>query len=76
MSITNNGTFDMRASDTMGMLLGSGLLTVGTGVSATLAIGNEASKVATFSGVIENGYGIMNIQKSGSGTQILSGTNT
>lgn len=75
-SITNNGTYDMRTSDTLGMLVGNGLVTVGTGVSATLAIGNEANKVCTFSGVIESGAGVMNIQKSGNGTQILSGTNT
>ena len=76
MSITNNGVFDMRTSDTMGMLVGNGRVTVGTGVSATLAIGNESSKIATFSGVIENGFGIMNLQKNGAGTQILTGTNT
>ena len=76
MSVTNNGTFDMRTSDTMGMLVGSGLVTVGTGVSATLAFGNESGKVATFSGVIENGVGVMSIQKSGTSTQILTGTNT
>ena len=76
MSMTNNGTFDIRASDTMGMLAGSGLVTIGTGISTTLAIGNESSKIATFSGVIENGLGVLGINKSGSSTQILTGTNT
>ena len=75
LSLTNNGTFDLRTTDTIGMLVGSGLVTVGSGGSATLAIGNE-NKIATFSGVIENGSGTMNLNKSGAGTQILTGTNT
>ncbi len=76
MSITNNGTFDIRGTDTMGMLVGGGRVTVGTGVSPTLTIGNESSKVATFSGVIENGRGVLSLSKSGNSTQILTGTNT
>jgi len=74
-SVTNNGTLDMRASDTIGTLVGNGLVTIGIAAANTLGIGND-SKSGTFSGVIENGLGTLSLTKYGTGIQTLTGVNT
>ena len=74
-SITNNGTLDLRASETIGVLAGSGLVTIGANLAYTLTVAND-SRSGTFAGVIENGLGTLSLSKNGTGVQILSGANT
>lgn len=44
--------------------------------TATYSIGNTNSTAATFQGVIRNGVGTVALTKTGTNTQVLSGTNT
>jgi len=62
-------------TQTIGGLSGSGTVTATTGSQNFLTVGNGDAS-ATFSGVIQDGGGHMGLTKTGTGTQILSGTNT
>ena len=73
--LTANGTFDLRISDDINGLDGSGLVTVGNTGSYMFTVGN-GNQSGTFSGVMENGAGMLGLTKSGSGIQILSNANT
>jgi autotransporter-associated beta strand protein len=73
--LTNNGTFDLRISDDINGLDGSGLVTIGNTGSYNFSVGN-GNQSGTFSGVITNGSGAMAFTKAGTGIQILSGMNT
>ncbi|QIF00993.1 autotransporter-associated beta strand repeat-containing protein [Roseimicrobium sp. ORNL1] len=78
MTINAGGTFDFRSgSDTMGGLsgTGAGLVTRGVAGAATLTV-NNGNETTSFSGVIENGAGTINITKNGTGVLTLTGTNT
>ena len=70
--IMGGGTLELRASETINGLSGSG--TVTSGAASTLTLGDNDATSA-FSGAIVNGSGT-SLTKIGSGTQTLSGTNT
>ena len=59
----------------IGGLSGSGTVTVAQGGNDFLIVGNGDAS-ATFSGIIQDGSGHLGLTKTGTGTQILSGTNT
>lgn len=65
---------------TIGGLNGAGTVTNsggGLGTSATLSIGSGTSTAAgTFGGVLQDGAGILNVTKNGTGVQTLTGLNT
>lgn len=78
VTINSGGTLELNGySATFDGLDGSGLLTTaGTGDDTavtvlTLGAGNEAS--ATFTGMLNEGTGIMALTKLGTGTQVLAG---
>lgn len=75
-----SGSLNMANTDlNVGSLTGSGNLTnsSGTAGARTITIGNDNSSPAAFSGVISNGTATsVAVTKSGTGTLILSGTNT
>ena len=63
-------------SETIGSLSGTGTVTTAVAGSITLTVGASNLSSATFSGVIQNPSGTVALTKTGSGIQILSGTNT
>ena len=69
-SILNLGGF----TNAIGSLAGSGTVT-DTGAAATLSSGGD-NATTTFSGVLQNGTGVLALTKSGTGTLTLTGTNT
>lgn len=75
ITVNTGGTFDWRASDTIGGLDGGGLVTKGNAGAGTLTVNNN-NETTVFSGVIENGLGTVSLTKNGSGTLTLTGTNT
>lgn len=64
---------------TIGALTGAGTVTNsggGTGAAATLSIGSSTSSAtATFSGLLQDGAGVLNVTKNGSGTEFLNPLN-
>ncbi|WP_424631033.1 autotransporter domain-containing protein [Bradyrhizobium sp. SYSU BS000235] len=75
-TVTANSVLDLNGFDqAIGALAGAGTVTNGGGSAATLtANGNNSSTI--FSGVIENGSAPTALTKAGTGTLVLSGTNT
>lgn len=76
--VTVNGTLNLAKgtnSETVGGLLGSGAVSnlVG-GVVSTLVVGG-GNRSGTFSGVLSNPSGTLAFTKTGTGTQVLSGSN-
>ncbi|MEK0445912.1 MAG: hypothetical protein RLZZ399_1233, partial [Verrucomicrobiota bacterium] len=64
-------------SSNVGALSGAGRITNSSASGATLVIGSASSTANTvFSGVIQNGTGVLNVVKQGAGTQAFSGLNT
>jgi autotransporter-associated beta strand protein len=76
-AVTNNGTYNLNATDTItiGSLAGSGTVSTTTSGIKIFTVGDDDSST-TFSGTIENGSGSIVLIKSGSGTLTLSGANT
>ena len=70
-----DGILDMRASDQIGGLRGSGTVTIGAAGSYALTVGGN-NESAAFSGVIQNGSGTMSLTKTQTGVQTLSGAST
>lgn len=71
-----NGTLDLAGySATLDGLWGSGLVTSSVPGAVTLTV-DTTNYPGTFSGVIEDGSGTLNLVKTGAGTLVLSGTNT
>ncbi|MCM2289096.1 MAG: autotransporter-associated beta strand repeat-containing protein, partial [Sulfuritalea sp.] len=68
--VANAGTFTIAGSKTIDSLTGSGATTLTAG---TLTIGDASNTSGTYSGVASGAGGIT---KAGTGTLILSGTNT
>jgi len=74
--INSGATFDMAGfSETVGSLSGAGTVTNSGTTGATLTVGGNSSST-TFSGVIQNGSGLVSLTKSGAGTMVISGSNT
>lgn len=71
-----NGTLDLASfSPTVNGLSGSGIVDISTGSNDTFSVGaNNAT--STFSGVLQNSTGTLNLLKTGAGTLTLSGANT
>ena len=75
-TVTVNGTLDLNGySPTLAGLAGSGTVTSSATGSITLSAGGN-NQPSTFSGVIQNGSATLALTKVGSGTLILTGTNT
>jgi CSLREA domain-containing protein len=76
-NVTVTGTLDLNGlSDTIGALSGSGTVdNVTAGGTPTLTVGNNNAG-GTFSGVIQNTTGTVNLTKAGTATEILTGANT
>jgi len=74
-----NATLDLNANDnTIGSLSGSGTVTGGgfeNPPTATLAVGNDNTNT-TFAGTLQDGSGFLALNKIGTGTLILTGTNS
>ncbi len=76
VSIGGSGTYALNGlNQSIGSLIGSGNVTDGAAGTITLTIGNDNTN-QTFSGAIANSAGTLSLTKTGSGLQILSGTNT
>lgn len=74
-SVTLSSTssyLDIRSSQRIGSLTGSGRVTIGAAGSRTLYTGGNGASTA-FSGIIQNGSGTMSLTKEGAGTLTLSG---
>jgi|GEM_PF-5684855 len=76
-NVTVTGTFDLNTfSETINGLSGAGTVdnVAGAGSPVLTVGGNNAT--ASFSGVIKNTTGTLNLTKTGTGTQTLTGTST
>jgi autotransporter-associated beta strand protein len=81
-SLSPNSTFNVLAtldlngfSNTIGSLAGSGTITNSSATPVVLSVGHD-NTTTTFSGVINDGSSSLGLTKIGSGTLVLSGTNT
>jgi autotransporter-associated beta strand protein len=74
-SVDVTGTYNLNFNDTINGLSGTGTVSTSTVGAKTLTVGSSNSS-SSFSGVIEDGSGSINLIKAGSGTLTLSGTNT
>lgn len=76
----NSGTFDLNGKgEAVASIDGSGgTITNGNASAATLYVGGGVggSSTATYAGTIQDGTGILNLHKEGTGTQTLTGTLT
>ena len=76
VAVTVNGTLDLDGySPTLPGLSGSGTVTTSVAGLATLSVGNT-NLSSTFGGVIQDGSGQLALTKAGTGTLILTGSNT
>ena len=76
-AVTVNGALNFASgggTETIGSLAGSGTVSSIVGGTYRLVVGGSDS--TTFSGVINNGSGVIGLTKSGAGTQTLSGTSS
>jgi fibronectin-binding autotransporter adhesin len=75
-SVTVSGTLDLNTfSETINGLSGAGTIDTVAGGAPTLSVGG-GNGGGTFSGAIQNTAGVFALTKTGTGTQVLSGTNT
>ncbi|WP_038166276.1 autotransporter-associated beta strand repeat-containing protein [Verrucomicrobium sp. BvORR106] len=81
-ALTVNGVFDLRGSDSVGVLSGTGIITNGA-ASGSINLTLNGTGNGTFSGSIRNGdvslggsNGIVALVKTNTGTATLSGINT
>lgn len=84
-AVRQNATLDINAAGAgntvvIGGLNGSGTVTNsggGSGTAGTVSIGSGTSTAGgTFTGVLQDGAGVLNVTKNGTGAQTLSGLNT
>lgn len=83
-AVTNNGALDFQgnatwdmngiASSVGGISGASGTIT--SGIAGAVTLTTNSSSNFTYSGAIQNGSGTVALTKSGTGTQILAGTNS
>jgi autotransporter-associated beta strand protein len=76
-AFTVNSILDLNGfNNTIGSLSGTGfVLNNAAATTAILTTGNDNTST-TFSGLLENGIGVLGLTKSGAGTQTLTGNNT
>ncbi|MHA3772859.1 autotransporter-associated beta strand repeat-containing protein [Verrucomicrobiota bacterium sgz303538] len=74
VTVNTGGVFDLRASDTIAQLLGSGIVR-NDGTAATTLTVNSATN-ATFSGTLEDGSAALGFGKSNSNTVTFTGKNS
>lgn len=76
VSVITGGKLDLNGkSDTVASLSGTGTVTSSTAGSSTLTVGGSNGS-GDFEGVIQDGNGLVSLQKTGSGSQTISGANT
>jgi outer membrane autotransporter protein len=74
-AFTVNATLDLHGfNSTIGSLSGAGNV-LNNGTTATLTVGEDNTNT-TYSGVLQNGTGVLALTKIGTGTFTLTGTNT
>src|SRR5262249_17196999 len=75
-SVADGGTLQLASvSLTIDGITGSGIVKNASGTSNTLTFGADNSS-GTYDGVMQNGTGTLNVEKSGTGTIIFMGVNT
>ncbi|MGO8688497.1 MAG: autotransporter-associated beta strand repeat-containing protein, partial [Thermoguttaceae bacterium] len=76
VSLSSSGVLDLDSySPTIGVLTGSGTVTNSAGSSTSTLTLAPAAGATTFSGVLCDGAGRLSLVISGSGTQVLAGSN-
>jgi fibronectin-binding autotransporter adhesin len=76
VAIYSPGLLDMNFfSDTINALIGNGTVDVTGGAGSTLTVGNNGDS-GTFSGVLKNTVGTLNLTKAGNGTETLTTSNS
>jgi fibronectin-binding autotransporter adhesin len=76
VAIYSPGILDMNFySDTINALNGNGTVDMTGGSTSTLTVGNNGNS-GTFSGIIQNTTGTMNLSKAGNGTETLTASNS
>jgi len=74
--VNNNGTIDLATfNDTINGLSGGGTVDTLEGGAPTLTVGANGDS-GTFSGIIQNSSGTVNLAKTGTGVQVLANANT
>ena len=72
-----NGTFDLNGNNAavngLNDLIGTGLIVNSSATAGTLTVGNNNATTGVFSGVLQGST--LNLNKTGSGTQTILGTN-
>jgi len=80
LTIRQGATLDLNGQSSQGSIAafdGAGTVTNGSATAATLIIGNVTTGAGTFSGIIQDGTGVMNVSINGTtGTHTFSGLNT
>jgi autotransporter-associated beta strand protein len=80
MVIRQGAFFDLNGQSSgvaIGAFDGAGTVTNSSGTAATLIVGNGTTGAGTFSGIIQDGAGIVNVTKAGTtGSPTWSGLNT
>lgn len=77
VTVNTNGTLDLNGlSATVNGLRGYGTVDSLSGGAVTLTVGESNSVLATFQGNLKNTSGSLSLVKNGTGTQVLSGTNS
>jgi fibronectin-binding autotransporter adhesin len=77
VTLNTGGTLDLNGkSEVIDGLIGTGGTVTNTNATASTLYLGAANSADTFSGVIQDGIGVVNIAKGGSGTMVFSGTNT
>ena len=75
VTVNAGGTFDLNGkSETINVLDGTGTVTNSNATASTLYIGTN-NGAGNFTGVIQDGAGVVNLEKLGTGTSILGGNN-
>ena len=76
LTLNSGGVLDLGGQkETLGGLTGTGRITNSSITAASLTVG-AGDESTTFSGLIEDGSGVLSFAKAGSGTLTLSGSNT
>ncbi len=76
LTLNSSGVFDLGGQiETLGGLSGTGRITNSSTLAALFTVG-AGDETTTFSGLIEDGTGVLSFAKAGIGTLTLSGSNT